>query len=249
MNDPSNNIAISLKNVSKTFEIGKKQSETIKGALFNVFKRNKYRKLQALCDITLDIYQGETLGLIGSNGSGKSTLVKIMSGAFVPDAGSMVKKYGTSMLLNLGVGMSHELTARENIYVSGSALGLRVKEIDDLFDHIIEFAELEDFVDSKIKHFSSGMVQRLSFSIAVNAGAEIMFLDEVFAVGDAKFRKKATKLMEKSWLEKRTIIMVSHSLDNILEYCNRVVYLKKGRMAFIGDPETAVEMYKKDNSD
>ncbi len=171
-----------------------------------------------------------------------------MSGAFVPDKGGEIYKNGTSMLLNLGVGMSHELTARQNVYVSGSALGLKIKEIDKLFDQIIAFAELEEFVDSKVKYFSSGMIQRLSFAIATNAGADIMFLDEIFAVGDAKFKKKAVKVMENSWIEGRTIVMVSHSLTNIAKYCKRAVYLKKGEIAYLGDAKTAIEKNNIDNA-
>ncbi|MEM6816143.1 MAG: ATP-binding cassette domain-containing protein [Bacteroidota bacterium] len=243
-----NNTAISLKNVNKNFLTREKKVNTLKDQVFGIFDKPRLRKLQALKNIEFEIKKGENFGIIGSNGSGKSTLVKIMSGAFVPDKGGQVIKNGTSMLLNLGVGMSHELTARQNIYVSGSALGLRIKQIEEIFDEIIEFAELEDFVDSKIKHFSSGMIQRLSFSIAINANADIMFLDEVFAVGDAKFKKKAIQKMEESWMEGRTFVMVSHSLTNIEKYCTRALYLKKGEMAFLGDSKTAIAMYNQDNA-
>jgi ABC-type polysaccharide/polyol phosphate transport system ATPase subunit len=149
--------------------------------------------------------------------------------------------------MNLGVGMSHELTAVENIYINGSALGLKKKKIETLVDKILEFAGIEDFANTKIKYFSTGMIQRLSFSIAVNAGAEIIFLDEVFAVGDEKFKQKAVKVFEKAWLEARTVVMVSHSLGNIAKYCDRAVYLKKGKMVFLGDAREAVELYQKDN--
>lgn len=244
----SNNIAISVQNVSKTFVLAEKKRDSLKGAFIRLFGNNKNKKkLVAVDSVSFEIQKGENFGIIGRNGSGKSTLVKIMSGAFIPDKGGEIVKNGNSMLLNLGVGMSHELTARQNIYVSGSALGMKIKEIDEIFDKIIEFAELEDFVDSKIKYFSSGMIQRLSFSIAVNAGADIMFLDEVFAVGDAKFKAKAIKVMEESWINGRTIIMVSHSLSNIKKYCNRALYLKKGKMEFIGDAKEAIELYNKDN--
>lgn len=250
MQDHKEEIAISIKNISKTFRINDKKADTVKGTILNLFKgKRKYKEFKAVDNISFELKKGENLGIIGRNGSGKSTLVKLMSGAFIPDKGGEIIKNGTSMLLNLGVGMSHELTARENIYVSGSALGLKIKEIENIFYDIIAFAELEDFVDSKIKHFSSGMIQRLSFSIAVNAGADIMFLDEVFAVGDAKFKKKAIKVMEKAWIEGRTIVMVSHGLGNIQKYCDRVLYLKEGKMAYLGDAKTAIEMYNKDNAD
>ena len=151
------------------------------------------------------------------------------------------------MLMNLGVGMSHELTARENIYVSSSVLGMKIRDIDNIFDKIVDFAELREFVDTKIKYFSSGMVARLGFSIAVNAGAEIMFLDEIFAVGDAKFQEKAVKIFESSWIEGRTVILVSHSLSVIKQYCGRTAFLKKGELVYFGDTDTAIELYNKDN--
>ncbi len=240
--------ALILKNVSKTFYINDKKVDTFKERLFNSMSNRNSRSFKAVENISLEIERGENFGVIGRNGSGKSTLVKLMSGAFVPDMGGEIQKNGTSMLLNLGVGMSHELTARQNVYVSGSALGLKIKEIEQLFDKIIEFAELEDFVDSKVKYFSSGMIQRLSFAIATNAGADIMFLDEVFAVGDAKFKKKAIDVMEKSWIDGRTIIMVSHSLTNISKYCKRAVYLKKGKVAYLGDAKEAIKLYNEDNA-
>ncbi len=240
--------AIVIKNVSKTFRIYENKLGSFKDKVFNILSNKNSKEFKALNNINLDIAKGENFGIIGRNGSGKSTLVKLMSGAFIPDKGGEIVRNGTSMLLNLGVGMSHELTARQNIYVSGSALGLKIKEIEKIFDQIISFAELEDFVDSKIKYFSSGMIQRLSFAIAVNAGADIMFLDEVFAVGDAKFKKKAIEVMEKSWIDGRTIIMVSHSLTNISKYCKRAIYLKNGEIAFLGDAKTAIKMYNEDNA-
>ncbi len=247
VNSISSPVAIKVSNVNKTFQLSDIKTDTLKGKLFNLFVRGNSRKLKALQNINFNILEGENFGIIGRNGSGKSTLVKIMSGAYIPDEGGEIFRNGSSMLLNLGVGMSHELTARQNIYVSGSALGLKIKDIDNIMGHIIEFAELQDFVDSKIKYFSSGMIQRLSFSIAVHAKADIIFLDEVFAVGDAKFRAKAIDILEKSMIEKRTIIMVSHSLANIEKYCKRALYLKNGEMAFLGDSKTAIAMYNKDN--
>ena len=151
------------------------------------------------------------------------------------------------MLMNLGVGMSHELTARENIYVSGSVLGMKIKEIDAIFDTIVEFAELREFIDTKIKYFSSGMVARLGFSIAVHAGADIMFLDEIFAVGDMKFQEKAIKVFESSWIEGKTVVLVSHSMDVIRKYCSRAGFMKNGEMVYFGDTEKAIALYMADN--
>ena len=171
---------------------------------------------------------------------------KILAGVYPTDSG-YIKINGSTLLMNLGVGMSHELTARENIYISASVLGMKIKEIDTIFDEIISFAELKEFVDTKIKYYSSGMVARLSFSIAVNAGADIMFLDEIFAVGDMKFQEKAIKVFESSWIEGKTVILVSHSMDVIKKYCSRSIYLKKGKIEFLGDTNKAIELYEADN--
>lgn len=239
-------VAIELKYVNKTFSIQEHKMDSLKTKLFNLFGSNSTKKFHALKKINLEIYKGETIGLIGRNGSGKSTLTKIMAGTYIPDKGGIVNRFGSMMLMNLGVGMSHELTARQNIYISGSVLGLKKKQIHGLVDKILAFAQLEEFADTKIKHFSTGMIQRLSFSIAVNAGADIIFLDEVFAVGDQKFREKAVQVFEKNWIQNKTSILVSHSLQNIRKYCNRTIYLKKGEVAFFGETEEALRLYHED---
>lgn len=236
-------ISLQLINVSKTYRTSNKSFTTLRNRIINFYKKNEVKTIKALKDINLEIYSGETIGIIGRNGSGKSTLTKIMSGTFTPDRGGKVIKNGTSLLLNLGVGFSHELTARENIYVNGSTLGLRISEIDELFDEILEFSELEDFKDTKIKYFSSGMIQRLSFSIAIFARADIIFLDEVFAVGDEKFRKKATEALKQNWLNNRTAIIVSHSTGLIKEHCDRTILLHKGELLYVGDTDKAISLY------
>lgn len=245
-NDPE--IILEARNISKTFYITEDNHNTIKARLFNLFNLPAPKEVHALDMMTLRLKKGECFGIIGSNGSGKSTLVKILAGVYPVDTG-YVRINGTTMLMNLGVGMSHELTARENIYISGSVLGLKIKEIDAIFDKIVDFAELREFVDTKIKYFSSGMVARLSFSIAVNAGADIMFLDEIFAVGDTKFQEKAIKVFEKSWIEGKTVVLISHSMEVIKTYCQRVAYLRKGKLEYVGDPETAINMYLSENQD
>lgn len=242
----NNEYAILATNISKTFHITEDSHNTVKQRLFNLFNSPKKKKVLALKPVSLQILKGECIGLLGRNGSGKSTLIKLLAGVYPIDSGYLKIK-GTTMLMNLGVGMSHELTARENIYVSGSVLGLKIKEVDAIFDQIVEFAELKEFVDTKIKYFSSGMVARLGFSIAVNAGADIMFLDEIFAVGDLKFQEKAIKVFESSWIEGKTVILVSHSMDVIKKYCKRAAFMKNGELKYIGDPEKAIELYMEDN--
>jgi ABC-2 type transport system ATP-binding protein len=239
-------IAIEVFKLSKTFHIRDDNYNTVKQRFFHLFNPAPMRSIHALKDIHFSVSRGECIGIIGGNGSGKSTLVKCMANVFQTSQG-YVKLKGTTMLMNLGVGMSHELTARENIYVSGSALGMKISEIDLIFDEVIAFAELQDFVNTKIKYYSTGMMQRLSFSIAAHAKADIMFLDEVFAVGDQTFLEKAVRVIEKSWLEGRTTVIVSHSMGLIQQYCKKVAYLKKGEMMFYGDPAIAIDMYHKDN--
>ena len=242
----NNDTVLTAKNISKTFHITEDSHNTVKHRMFNLFNPPRAKKIEALKMLSIEIKRGECIGLIGGNGCGKSTLTKILAGVYHSDTG-YVKINGTTMLMNLGVGMSHELTARENIYVSGSVLGLKIKEIDAIFDTIVDFAEIREFIDTKIKFFSSGMVARLGFSIAVNAGADIMFLDEIFAVGDMKFQEKAIKVFESSWIEGKTVVLVSHSMDTIQKYCSRAGYMKNGEMVYFGDTEKAIELYMADN--
>ena len=239
-------IAIEARNISKIFNVTEDSHNTVKHRLFNLFNPPRARKVEALKPMNFEVLKGECVGLIGRNGCGKSTLTKILAGVYPTDTGT-IRINGSTLLMNLGVGMSHELSARENVYVSASVLGLKIKEIDTIFDKIIEFAELEDSVDRKIKHFSSGMLARLAFSIAINAGADIMFLDEIFAVGDLKFQEKAIKVFESSWIEGKTVILVSHTMATIQKYCTRTAFMKHGSLEFFGDTDKAIELYMEDN--
>jgi len=241
-----NEIVITARNISKTFHISEDSHNTVKHRLFNLFNPPRRKDIPALKITSLEIKKGECIGLIGRNGCGKTTLTKVLAGVYPTDTG-YIKINGSTMLMNLGVGMSHELTARENIYVSGSVLGLKIKEIDKLFDQIVGFAEIQGFLDTKVKFFSSGMMARLAFSIAVNAGADIMFLDEIFSVGDMKFQEKAIKVFESSWIEGKTVILVSHGMETIRRYCNRAAFMKNGQIEFFGETGKAIEMYTADN--
>ncbi|MEO6356936.1 MAG: ATP-binding cassette domain-containing protein [Ferruginibacter sp.] len=239
-------IVIKARNISKTFHISEDSHNTVKHRLFNLFNPPRNKNVEAIKMMNFEIHKGECVGLIGRNGCGKSTLIRLLAGVYPTDTG-FVDINGTTLLMNLGVGMSHELTARENIYVSSSVLGMKIKDIDKIFEQIVSFAELEGFIDTKIKYFSSGMVARLGFSIAVNAGASIMFLDEIFAVGDMKFQEKAIKVFESSWIEGKTVILVSHSMEVIKKYCSRTAYMKHGALVYLGETKTAIEMYLADN--
>lgn len=241
-----NEIVITARNISKTFHIYEDSHNTVKHRLFNLFNPPRRKDIAALKITSLEINKGECIGLIGRNGCGKSTLTKVLAGVFPTDSG-YIKIKGTTMLMNLGVGMSQELTARENIYVSGSVLGLKIKQVDELFDDIVDFAEIKDFIDTKVKFFSSGMMARLAFSIAVKSGADIMFLDEIFAVGDVKFQQKAIEVFESSWIKGRTVVLVSHGMPIIQKYCKRTAFMKNGAIEYFGDTNKAIEMYMADN--
>jgi ABC-2 type transport system ATP-binding protein len=237
--------AIEAKNISKTFHISEDSHNTVKHRLFNLFNPPRAKKVEAVKMMNFEVNKGECIGLLGRNGCGKSTLIKLLAGVYPSDSGS-IDIQGTTLLMNLGVGMSQELTARENVYVSASVLGLRIKDIDAIFDKIIDFAEIREFMDTKVKYFSSGMMARLAFSIAVNAGADIMFLDEIFAVGDVKFQEKAVKVFESSWIEGRTVILVSHNMEVIRKYCSRTAFMKHGDLVYYGDTNKAIELYMQD---
>jgi ABC-type polysaccharide/polyol phosphate transport system ATPase subunit len=239
-------IAIKAVGISKVFRLSEDSHNTVKHRLFNIFNPPRTRRFEAVKPMDLEVKKGECIGLIGRNGSGKSTLVKLLAGVYPVTTGTIAIQ-GHTLLMNLGVGMSHALTARENIYISASVLGLRIAEIDQIFDTIVDFAELREFVDTKISFFSSGMVARLGFSIAVHAGADIMFLDEIFAVGDLRFQEKAIKVFESSWIEGKTVILVSHSMDVIRKYCGRTAFMRQGSLVYYGDTEKAVDLYTQDN--
>jgi len=240
------NLSISLVDINKTFDI-KNSSFTIRERVKNLFsrKQNRANTLKALSDINLDVKKNETLGIIGRNGSGKSTLLNIIMNTYKPDKGGSVLTNGRIIRLDLGMGVDPNLSARDNIYVNGSVLGLTFKKIGSIFDEIITFASLEDFIDTPVKFFSKGMRQRLLFSIAIHAEADIFILDEFFGgTGDLEFRKKSDRVFKENILNKHTVVIVSHSLKIITEYCNRVIWLEKGKCVTIGPPQQVTKKYK-----
>lgn len=238
-------IVIELKNVSKTFSIRDKTNDSIREKFFHLFDSNKKRKIKALKNINLQVREGEFIGVIGRNGSGKSTLLQIMTGAYPPDKGGEAHIYGKFVRLSLGMGFNKELTARENIYINASIIGLSLRKIGQIFYEIIEFAELQDFVDTKIKYFSQGMRSRLAFAIAIHARADILLMDEFFGgVGDEKFRKKSDEVFKQTFLNGQTIVHVSHNLETIREYCDRVILMNKGECVLIDKPDVVLKEYK-----
>ena len=237
---------ISVRNVTMRFKIANSAASGIKEYIIQKLTRKLYyRELIALDNVNFDVYKGEVVGIIGTNGSGKSTILRIVSGVINPTEGEVVVDRSKVQLLTLGTGFDMELTARENVYLNGSIIGYSKEFLDDHFDEIIEFAELENFVDEKVKNFSSGMVSRLGFAIAtVGDAAEILILDEVLSVGDEFFRKKSLARVKEMIHGGSTVLMVSHGMATILDNCSKVVWIEKGKLQMVGDANIVCRKYQ-----
>lgn len=240
---------ISIEHVTMRFRIATQNVSGIKEYLIQLVKRQvSYRELLALSDVTFRVYPGEIVGIIGTNGSGKSTLLKIVSGALSPTSGKVAVDRKKLQLLTLGTGFDMELTARENVYLNGAIIGHTREFLDAHYDEIVAFAELEGFMEEKVRNFSSGMVSRLGFAIAT-AGetAEILILDEVLSVGDEFFRQKSLARIKEMIHGGATVLMVSHSMQTIVENCTKVVWIEKGVLRMEGEPREVCEAYRKMN--
>lgn len=240
---------IAVKNVTMQFRIAMNNVSGIKEYVIQLLKKQiSYRELLALDHVSFNVYKGEVVGIIGTNGSGKSTLLKIVSGALKPSSGEVQCDRRKVQLLTLGTGFDVELTAKENVYLNGAIIGYSKEFIDSKYDEIVRFAELEGFMEEKVKNFSSGMVSRLGFAIAtIGETAEILILDEVLSVGDEFFRKKSLKRVQEMIHGGSTVLLVSHSMGTILENCDRVVWIEKGKMKMCGEPKVVCEAYQKMN--
>jgi lipopolysaccharide transport system ATP-binding protein len=235
--------AIEVENVSKTFRIPHENRNTIKEHFLHPLKRASYEANNALRDVSFAVEPGEFFGIIGPNGSGKSTLLKIIAGIYPPGSGT-VRRHGLlSPFLELGVGFNPELTARDNVRINGTLLGLTRKELDKRFDDVIAFAELERFVDQKLKNFSSGMQLRLAYSIAIQVEFDILLLDEVLAVGDQSFQEKCAATFTRLHAEGKTIVFVSHDLHGVRTFCSRALLIRNGVAEALGAADEVVDRY------
>ena len=243
------NTVINVCNVTMEFKMEKDEASSLKEYLIRALKKqNHYSYLRALNDVSFEVKQGEVVGIIGTNGSGKSTILKIVSGALKPTKGHVEVDRSKVQMLTLGTGFDMELTARENVYLNGSIIGYTREYIDEKFDDIVKFAELEGFMDERMKNFSSGMVSRLGFAIATMRDApDILILDEVLSVGDLFFRQKSEKRIKEMIHSGATVLIVSHSMDTIKKNCNKVVWIEKGDLKMVGKPEEVCEAYQKMN--
>ncbi|MGC4378008.1 ABC transporter ATP-binding protein [Fictibacillus sp. Mic-4] len=234
---------IEVNHVSKKFS--KPYEKTLKGQLISMLKREKvHNQFDALKDVTFDVKESEGFAIIGHNGAGKSTLFKILSGIIHPDSGEIKVKGSVAPLIELSAGLHPDLSGLENINLNCAILGIEKEKIDEITPKIIEFSELEDFINVPVKYYSSGMKARLGFSIAVHNDADILLIDEVLSVGDKEFKKKCNEKMLEMKKEGKTIVIVSHSLKSLKKLCDRAMILKKGQVVDIGDFDKMVELYE-----
>jgi ABC-type polysaccharide/polyol phosphate transport system ATPase subunit len=236
--------AIEVTGINKSFALPHEIQSTLKEHFLHPLRRTTYEHQQALNDVSFEVVQGEFFGIIGPNGSGKSTLLKILAGIYRQDSGTVVVNGLLSPFIELGVGFNTELNARDNILINGTLLGLTRSQLEERFDSILEFGELERFADQKLKNYSSGMQLRLAFSIAIQVPFDILMLDEVLAVGDDAFQKKCFGVFDDLIQEtNKTIVFVGHDLETMKRYCDRALYLQDGVVQAIGRVEEVVERY------
>ena len=241
-------VAIKVENLTKTFKIPLEASNGIKQKLINVLKGVKgYREFTPLNDISFEINKGDFFGIVGRNGSGKSTLLKTMAGIYVPKSGSVTVNGSLVPFIELGVGFNPELTGRENVFLNGALLGFSHEEMEGMYQEIVDFAEIEEFMDEKLKNYSSGMQVRLAFSIAIQAKGDILLLDEVLAVGDEAFQRKCFNYFAELKREKKTVVLVTHDMDSVKKYCNKAMLIESGNTTAVGEPETIANQYTLDN--
>ena len=241
-------IAVKVDHVSKYFKLPTEATNSLRTALVNRFKGIKgYKEQHVLKDISFEVEKGDFFGILGRNGSGKSTLLKIISEIYVPEKGTVTIDVKLVSFIELGVGFNPELTGRENVYMNGAMLGFSTAEIDAMYDDIVDFAELHEFMNQKLKNYSSGMQVRLAFSVAIKAQGDILILDEVLAVGDEAFQRKCNDYFQERKKSGKTTILVTHDMGAVKKYCNKAVLIENGLVKAIGDPFDVSDQYSFDN--
>jgi ABC-type polysaccharide/polyol phosphate transport system ATPase subunit len=240
-------VVIEARDLEKTFRIPSHRIDSLKERAVRPFARMEYRELQALKRVSFDIHRGEFFGIVGRNGSGKSTLLKILASIYQADAGTIRMAGRVAPFIELGVGFNPELTARENIVLNGVMMGLSQREARRRLDAILDFAELADFADLKLKNYSSGMMVRLAFSVMIQSDADILLIDEVLAVGDAAFQQKCTDVFQEMRDSGRTMVLVTHDMAAVQDFCHRAMLLDDGEQAYTGEPEPVARRYMQIN--
>lgn len=242
-------IAVKVDHVSKFFKLPTEATQSLRTALVNRFKGIKgYKEQHVLKDVSFEVEEGDFFGILGRNGSGKSTLLKIISQIYVPEKGSVTVNGKLVSFIELGVGFNPELTGRENVYMNGAMLGFTPEEIDGMYDDIVEFAELKEFMNQKLKNYSSGMQVRLAFSVAIKAQGDVLILDEVLAVGDEAFQRKCNDYFMERKKSGKTTILVTHDMGAVKKYCNKAVLIEHGLVKAFGNPENVANQYSFDNT-
>ena len=235
---------IDIKNVSMRFIMEQERTNTLKEYLVKLVRRNlRFNSFTALSNVSFSIRQGESVALIGTNGSGKSTMLKIIAGVIDASEGSVAVNGSIAPLIELGAGFDPDLTGRENVFLNGALLGHRRKYMEDNYDSIVEYAELEEFIDVPVRSYSSGMIARLGFSIATHVQADILVVDEVLAVGDYNFQQKCYKTMDRMLKEGRTLLFVSHEIKQVKKLCERAIWLNKGHVVADGPAKEVCNAY------
>lgn len=244
-------IAIKVRNITKNFILPHQKANSVKSIITGFNRKSsgatsiRNETQHALSSISIDIYKGEFFGIVGRNGSGKSTLLKILAGIYQPTSGSVTTHGKLVPFIELGVGFNPELTGRENVYLNGAMLGFSEQEIDAMYDDIVSFAELDRFMDQKLKNYSSGMQVRLAFSMATRSEADILLVDEVLAVGDADFQRKCFDYFRKLKNDKKTVVFVTHDMNSVREYCDRAVLIEKSEIVKSGTSDEVASAYSK----
>lgn len=240
-------VAIHVENIHKNFILPQHKNSSFKQAAVNIVKKNNKVTQKVLDGVSFDIYEGEFFGIVGRNGSGKSTLLKLMAGVYAPTSGKIDVNGGLTPFIELGVGFNPELSGRDNVYLNGALLGFSRKQMEGMYQDIVDFAELEPYMDQKLKNYSSGMQVRLAFSIAVKAKNDILIFDEVLAVGDEAFQKKCMEVFYEYRRNNQTVILVTHSMENVRSLCTRAMMLENGKITTIGDVEEVADAYQRSN--
>lgn len=247
---PNEETAIQVENLSKDFRLPHEKYNSVKSLFVNFYRRKRTYEVQhALKDVSFEVKKGEFFGVIGRNGSGKSTLLKLLAGIYVPTKGDIKIRGSLTPFIELGVGFNPELSGRDNVYLNGALLGFNRKQMNAMYSDIVKFAELDKFMDQKLKNYSSGMQVRLAFSIAIRAQSNILLLDEVLAVGDSNFRKKCMEVFHDLKKQHRTIVLVSHDTVQIERFCDRVAVIDKAKIIYMGVPSKAIDLYDELNKD
>jgi len=242
-------VAISVKNIHKNFILPQHKNTSLKQAAVNIVRKNGITTQKVLDGVSFDIYKGEFFGIVGRNGSGKSTLLKLMAGVYAPTSGSIEINGGLTPFIELGVGFNAELSGRDNVFLNGALLGYTRKQMETMYDEIVDFAELEEHMDKKLKNYSSGMQVRLAFSIAIKAKNDILIFDEVLAVGDEAFQRKCMDVFYNYRRSDQTVILVTHSMDTVVQLCTRGLMLENGKITTIGSVEKVAEAYQRSNDE